>query len=188
MTRPGEHTIRTAATPRTIETIATDLERLLIRIAEAYEALPALTAAHRSALASADADRIGASTEDMRAVAGRLAELDAHRAALARGAAAALRAHGAPAAHEPTARIIAAYCPEPQRSRLLSAAGRAREAGERAQQEQRSLRMAAGALAAHMQGLVAHVARSLSQAGTYARTLAPTVSQAPVACSLDLVS
>ncbi len=176
--------------PRSVDEVAADLETLLTKIIAAYEPLAALATEHRAALARADRDAIEACNERQRQAAMRLAELDAHRASVVRSAAVALKNVnvGTSTGAEPSVREIAAACPEPRRSRLLELGRQAREAAQRGTSAQAALKSAAGTLVAHMNGLIAHVARSLSPTGTYTRSLAVPAGAAPLVGALDIVS
>lgn len=70
-------------------------------------------------------------------------------------------------ARTPSLSELAQRLPEPERSRALQLAERARERLEQVHRESASLRAAARTLAAHMEGLLRHVGRQFTTAGVY---------------------
>jgi hypothetical protein len=171
----------------TIQAVGAELERLLIAMIAEHRDMSALADAHRLAIASADRPAIDRCVQLQQLAASRLGELTGKRMTIVRSAVAALRTSAVRFSGEPTASIIAAACADPQRTRLLALADEARKVAEHCSQQQRTLKLAAETLLAHMQGLMAQVSRALSHAGTYARPTAP--GYAPqVVSTLDMTS
>lgn len=148
------------------------VESLLGELIGAYSELAALAGEHRAALARADAGAVEACARRQAAVAQRVAALDQQRAALVAGLPA------------PTLRALAEAAPEPDRARLVSRAGVARDLIARVHREYRVVQAATQSLLAHMDGIVQQIARRLSHAGTYGR--AGRVEGGQVAGGLDL--
>lgn len=173
--------------PPSLQAVAEQLEALLRGMISEHETLLQITGRHRAALAAADREQIDRCVSEQRDAAHRLSLLDGQRNILTRAATAALRG-ALPAGVSPTAAMIAAACPEPQRSRLLDLAARARTVATEVSARQGAVRMAAETLMAHMQGLITQVTQSLSHTGTYARPSAPALASAQVVSMLDLTS
>ncbi len=158
-----------------------EIEAILSTLQSEYDGLARIARAHRAALSSADRAAVERCADAQREAAARLAPLDARRGAWAARVA-------APQNLPPTAPLSAlvAAAAEPARGRVLQAAARLREVGEAVQEQNRTIRMASEALLAHMKGMMAQVARTLSHTGVYARPNTHTTQQ--VVSSLDLRS
>jgi hypothetical protein len=111
----------------------------------------------------------------------RMAHLERRRQQLA----AALAPH-APEGAAGTLPSLAAAFPH-ARDTLTALADRIRDVAGRLSREQRAVRIAAEALAEHMQGLMKQVARKLSHAGTYGRR-GSVDARIQVTSALDLVT
>jgi hypothetical protein len=146
--------------------VGADLERLLLAYLDSYERLGATLAAHREAIRAADTRRLGAVVAENQQIIAGIAELDGTRRTLI---AAAMRQGLVAPGKDAKLTDLAAALPEPQSTQLVQMALELRELVGRVQGEQSSLRLAAGALASHMQGLIQHVARRLSHAGVYSK-------------------
>lgn len=156
----------TAPSPVPLVGVGAELEKLLHAYLSAYDRMRLTVAAHRDAIRTADTRRVEAIVAENQDIAARIANLDgARRSLIATAMRSGLAAPG------PDAKLtdVASALPEPQRSRLVSLAHELRDLVASVQKEQSSLRMAASALASHMQGLIQHVARKLSHAGTYSK-------------------
>lgn len=141
-----------------------DLEKLLHAYLGAYDRMRLAVAAHRDAIRAADTRRADALVQENQEILSRIAALDGTRRSLIANA---MRGGLVPPGPDAKLTDIAAALPEPQSSRLVTLALELRDLITSVQKEQSSLRMAASALASHMQGLIQHVARKLSHAGTY---------------------
>ncbi len=147
--------------------LARELAVLVERLDAVYADLELSVEAHRAAIRAADVAAMARQVERQQALLATLGGLDEDRRAVVERC----RRDGLidPGAR-PRVRDLAALLPEPDRSQVLgrthSLAGRMARVNE----AQAGLRAAAGSLLAHMEGLVRHVARKLSHAGTYGRT------------------
>jgi flagellar biosynthesis/type III secretory pathway chaperone len=129
----------------------------------------------RQAMSRAEGATLEAWTRRQSELVQRVAALEEQRRkiALALGSSAA-----APVAQ------VAAGLPEPARGRIMRLAARLREVLMLLQEQNRTLRAAAGALVAHMNGLMQQVSRRVSEAGTYGRE--GNIRTGPTACALDM--
>lgn len=146
--------------------VGADLEALLEDYVETYERLRATVTAHRAAIQAADAKRAEAMVVDHQGLVARITQLDQSRRSLIANA---MRDGLVAPGRDARLSDVAAALPEPQRSHLVQMAHELKELVKVVQAEQSGLRLAAGALASHMQGLMQHVARKLSHAGVYSK-------------------
>ncbi|MBC7834009.1 MAG: flagellar export chaperone FlgN [Phycisphaerales bacterium] len=172
------------------EGLAERLEALLTELLVEHEQLLTLSRSQRAAMSRADSAALQACTLAQSEVFQRIAEIEKRRLIVAAGLADRL---GLPAtlrqdnSVKPTVTWLAGLLPDPFKSRLTALAGRLKELLLVLRREQRAVRDAATALAAHMDGLMKQVGRKLSHAGTYGRS---GVVQSPVqvVSALDLRS
>lgn len=155
----------TASAPE-LPGVGANLEQLLQAYLGAYERLSLSVAAHREAIKRADTTRIDAIVAEHQQILMSIADLDQGRRSLI---AMAMRQGLVQPGKDAKLTDIAAALPEPQASRLVRMALDLRDLVGKVQKDQSSLRLAAGALASHMQGLIQHVARRLSHAGVYSK-------------------
>jgi hypothetical protein len=127
----------------------------------AHELLAEATASHRDAMRRADPRAFAAARDAMSEACARLASLDTERRALV----AAL----APSQPATTLSALALGLAEPERRRALELTETLRTLAGRARDDQRRLHEATGAMLRHVRGVVQHMQRSLSHAGTYGR-------------------
>lgn len=146
--------------------VGADLETLLEDYVETYERLRSTVTAHRAAIQAADAKRAEAMVVDHQSLVARITKLDQSRRSLIANA---MRDGLVAPGRDAKLSDVAAALPEPQRSHLVQMANELKELVKVVQAEQSGLRLAAGALASHMQGLMQHVARKLSHAGVYSK-------------------
>lgn len=179
-TRPGH---RAAPAPSSASLDA--LEAVLQSLVAEHRTLLEMAAEHRRALREADAPAIKRVLEAQGGVFQRIAMLEMQRRTLVGGMTG--NAQQAMGAGGPTVSTLTTRASEPQRSRLASVAKALREILDALQAEHRALRDAAETLSAHMEGLMRQVYRSLSHAGTYARSGAVDTS-VQVVSTLDLKS
>lgn len=163
-TKPHTPTLKQASTPPI--GVGADLESLLHAYLNAYDRMRLTTAAHRDAIRAADTRKVEAIVAENQDIVTRIADLDGTRRSLIANA---MRGGLVPPGGDARLTDVAAALPEPQSSRLVALALELRDLVASVQKEQSSLRMAASALASHMQGLIQHVARKLSHAGTYSK-------------------
>lgn len=147
--------------------LASELSVLVERLDAVYASLEGSVEAHRAAIRAADVAEIGREVERQQSLLAALAGLDQDRLALIEH----VRRDGliSPSSR-PRLRDLAGLTPEPDRSQLLSGTATLAARMARVNEAQAGLRAAASSLLAHMEGLVRHVARKLSHAGTYGRT------------------
>lgn len=158
-----------------------ELAAVLGSLLREHEALLDVTARHRQAIATADMLALRTVNEQQQQAAERMAHLERRRQQLA----AALAPH-APEGAAGTLPALAAAFPH-ARDTLTALADRIRDVAGRLSREQRAVRIAAEALAEHMQGLMKQVARKLSHAGTYGRR-GSVDARVQVTSALDLVT
>lgn len=172
-----------------------ELEQLLQGLLKENEALLALAAVHRAAIARADPGALGECVQRQNEVVTRVTELELRRMALVGRLADRMRSL-APAGSDrvsegvpdrPTITWLARTLPEPVRARLVALADRLRDLLARLQREHAALREASATLAAHMDGLMRQLAGKLSHAGTYGRR-GTVESPVQVISALDLRS
>jgi hypothetical protein len=167
-----------------------ELEDILSQMLIEHEQLLALAAAHRRALATANPDAVGACLVQQSAVVQRVAELERRRQSVVGRLADRLGPRSIPPTRppeRPTVAWVAGLLSEPVRVRLLALAERLRELLGRLHREHEAIRLAAQTLAAHMDGLMKQVSRSLSHAGTYGRR-GSVDSSVQVISALDMTS
>lgn len=139
-----------------------------------HERMLALTVEHRRAISEADMGALRACLTQQGEVAGAIAALEKQRLALVgtitgqRGTITGVPAH--PNAPRTTITQLAGRAPEPVRSRLLGVTDALRELLNTLHREHLALRTAAETLSSHMEGVMRQVCRTLSHAGTYARS------------------
>lgn len=172
---------RERMTPAPPRAVGADLEVLLEDYIETYERLRSTVQAHRAAIQAADAKRAEAMVAEHHDLVARITKMDQARRTLIANA---MRDGLVPPGRDAKLTDVAAALPEPQRTHLVQMANELKDLVKNVQQEQSGLRMAAGALASHMQGLMQHVARKLSHAGVY--TNRGTVEGLVLASALDI--
>lgn len=160
-----------------------ELAAVLGSLLREHEALLEVTARHRQAIATADMLALRTVNEQQQQAAERMAHLEHRRQQLA----AALAPHAPDGGGAgSTLPSLAAAFPH-ARDTLTALADRIRDVAGRLSREQRAVRIAAEALAEHMQGLLKQVARKLSHAGTYGRR-GSVDARVQVTSALDLVT
>lgn len=159
-----------------------DLRELLTEFIAQHESLLRQTTEHHEAIRQADPLRCDRIMQAERATLARIAELESRRQQLVKRAQNEIRP--APVA---LARLsdLARCAPESVRTNLIELAERLKSLVARVQEEQNVVRVVSRVLLAHMEGLMKQVARSLSHAGTYAKTGAVGAG-APIVTSLDI--
>lgn len=170
---------------------ASELRALLEELTLHHEHMLTLLSQHRAAISRADGTALDACITAQQEAAIRLSDLDSRRLRLVRevwhgGNPAAARRGAVAPTPALTLSFLASRAAEPARTGLLAAAKRLKEAMNAVAGKQRAVRMASDSLLGHMQGLIAQVARSLSQTGTYTRP--GQQDAAPVISALDMTS
>ena len=138
------------------------LESLLEDLIAEHEKLLETTRAHRRAVSAADSGAIGACIREQNEAVQRIAAMEARRTAIVERA-------GEQAGAGATLTAIASRAPGVARERLLALGEKLRGVLTTLHREHEVLRTAASALAAHMDGLMRQIGRTLSHAGTYGR-------------------
>jgi hypothetical protein len=161
--------------------VGENFEGVLSGLLTAHEELLALAGEQRRAMVRADAVAMESCLRRQEAIAGRIAKLEEERRTLVR-----LLAGGQ---ERVQVGQIAGALPEPTRGRIAALAARLREVLTALQEQNRVLKSAAGSLAAHMDGLMHQVARTIGEAGglhagTYGRQ--GRVHSGAAACALDM--
>lgn len=161
----------------TMRIYAATLESVLGELSTAHEELLALIAAHRRALARADAAGIQECLTQQGVIAARMSKLESARAQVT------TQLTGGR-----DARIgdLVALLPAPYSDRIAVSAGRLRSLAAQIKRENNIVRMATGALIGHIEGLMQQIARAMSRAGTYGRG-GRIETHEPLPCGVDLV-
>lgn len=145
------------------------LEQILSALVGQHTRLLAHTVEHRRAISEADLPALRACLEQQGDLLQSIVALERERQAIVAGMIGA-----APAAPGLAAKVtmssLAARAPEPSRTRLADIAAALRDVLSRLHHEHQALRAAAATLSIHMEGIMRQVGRSLSHAGTYARS------------------
>ena len=143
--------------------------------------------AHRSAMAQNDARRGQVCLERQRACMAQIAELEQQRSACVRSLVAGIPplARAERSGKEITVDQLLAHMDGPVRDGLQSRRERLRRLMAEVRRRQETLRLAAGALAAHMEGLVRQVAARLQRSAVYSP--AGTRFAEPISGGLDIV-
>ena len=148
-----------------LKQLAEELEVVLTALLRGYQELVELSGAHREAIRRADTQAIRRAVERQTLLLQDLGDAEERRRALVAGASGVVTLPRTGRAT--TLTDLAAFVPEPGRTRLLSLAGELRERMLVVQGPGTSLKAAATSLVAHMEGLMRQVGRQLSHAGTY---------------------
>lgn len=159
-----------------------DLASVIDALTREYDRLIEHVIAQREGVRHADAGAVERATQAQARSLAALASLEPSRAALVNAAAPLLRRSGRGPL---TLRDLAAAAPEPQRTTLMQRAAALRTKAEHAREQIALVRSATSSLIAHMEGLMRHVARQLSHAGTYSIRGRVEASR-PVVSALDL--
>ncbi|MFO0860487.1 MAG: flagellar export chaperone FlgN [Phycisphaerales bacterium] len=180
---PPSPTIPTAAfgTPGRAP-IHEELQALLGEFIARHETLLRQTTEHHEAIRQADPLRCDRLVRAQQETLAAIAELESKRQMLVQRAQIELRQ-----SDKPLARLsdLARCAPEPMRAGLLERSDVLKRLMVRVQEEQNVVRVVSRVLLAHMEGLMRQVVRSLSHAGTYAKSGA-VAAGAPIVTSLDL--
>lgn len=155
--------------------LCAQLESVLMGLLAAHEELLEVARRQRQAMLRADGAAIEACARQQGEIVSRVQTLEEERRRLVAslGGTAAIRVSQ-----------VAAGLPEPARGRIASLAARLREVIGALQEQHSVLRAAAGALVAHVDGLMQQVSRRVSEAGVYGRQ--GRVTTGPAACALDV--
>lgn len=158
-----------------------ELRRLLSAFLARHETLLGLTTEHHEAIRQADPGRCERTLRAAQETLAAIAELETRRQELVRRAQDEIRPT------RPVARLsdLACCAPEGERAALIEMSERLRGLVMRVREEQNIVRVVSRVLLVHMEGLMRQVARSLSHAGTYARS-GRVAAGAPIVTSLDL--
>ncbi|MFM9958043.1 MAG: flagellar protein FlgN [Phycisphaerales bacterium] len=143
---------------------AAELEKVLLQIADRYETLARCASDRREAMRRADARALANCIDTENQAVQALADLERRRMIVVEAIAAAI---GSPDRSQTPVSRLAPALPEPARSRLLVLSASLRELMENVSRLNESARRAAEMLAAHMEGLMRHVAARLNHAQTY---------------------
>lgn len=164
------------------------LETVLRDLLAEHERMLALTTEHRRAISEADIGALRRCMEGQGEIVSSIATLERKRQAIVAGLT-GQRPLAAPPIGAPkvTMTTLAKGAPEPVRSRLISVSAALRDLLNRLHGEHLALRQAAETLSAHMEGVMRQVCRTLSHAGTYARSGAID-SSVQVVAALDVRS
>lgn len=144
------------------------LAQVLAELAETHERILHTVREHRAALARADTGGMSAAIARHGDLARRVGMLEQTRAQIA--AELAPRGVAAPAS-APEARLsgLIEQAPPTLRDKLVGLRSVLRDVLERLSAEQRALRLAAGELAGHMEGVMRQIHQRAAHAGTYVR-------------------
>lgn len=165
------------------------LEAVLRMLVVEHERMLALTTAHRKAISEADLPALRQCMAGQSEITASITALEKQRQTIVAtltgqrvGMPAPMPTPGAPRL---TVSMLAKAAPEPVRARLLAVSDALRDLLNRLHREHLALRAAAETLSSHMEGVMRQVCRTLTHAGTYARSGAIDASL-PVAAALDV--
>lgn len=151
------------------DALAADLDGLLDAYAVKHERWLAAAKAHREAIRKADGAGVAHAASRQGEVLEEIAGLEARRGALVNAAAAMLPGLGKGRTGPITLRDVAAGLPVAGSAALLAKAERLRDLVKRTNEETATVAGATRAMLGHLEGLMRHVAKQLSHAGTYSR-------------------
>lgn len=164
------------------------LGEILAEMTREHQRWLVLIEQHREAVRAADPRRVERALESQRHLMANLASIEQTRQETVRSL---WKRFGPPAQgalNEPLPKlgVLLGVLPMPQRDSLRAQAQELRALIDRVRFEENSLRAATAALSAHIEGLMRHVGRRLSHAGTYGRrgVVEPTPA---LAAAVDLV-
>ncbi|GJQ31052.1 MAG: hypothetical protein HBSAPP03_29360 [Phycisphaerae bacterium] len=158
-----------STTHDTPATLAEELDALLDEYAGRHERWLALAMAHREAIRTADGAGVAKAASAQGTLLEEIAGLESRRGALVNAAAGMLPGLRATRRGPITLRDVAAALPVAGAAGLLAKAERLRELVRRTNEETAGVAGATRAMLGHLEGLMRHVARQLSHAGTYSR-------------------
>ncbi|MEK6701204.1 MAG: flagellar export chaperone FlgN [Planctomycetota bacterium] len=164
--------------------LAGELSAILTGLHEQYTAFHGLLLAQREAIRAADPSRLARIGELQLAALRAISALEDRRRVLVNTISDTGRWTGATPI---TLSALAQHAPKDQRESLLAMATSLRGVMSACQSEQSTLKSAAQSLAAHIEGVMRQIARTLSHAGTYGRRGLVDTSTA-VTTALDLRS
>ncbi len=162
------------------------LRELLTDFITAYTTLEAVVIAHRDAIRRADTQAMQIAIDHHAALMRDLSSLEFRRCELVARATSSFPQLSTNTRHPITLSDLTSACPAHDRNQLLSLASDLKSRVTRVREITQSLRSATATLLAHMEGLMRHVARQLSHAGTYSRR--GVVEPALVISAVDLRS
>jgi hypothetical protein len=154
----------------TLDALATGLDEMLAGLLEAYESCARAVTEHRDAIRRADSPAMQRAAARQSTALSRIAELEQSR----RDLVASAEASGHWQSVAGNAQIITLSglvdrLPEPRRTPLAERAHALKIVMRAVHTQQRTLGAAVQSLAAHIEGVMREVARTLSHAGTYGR-------------------
>lgn len=152
-----------------LDDVAERLDALLDDYTKEHRVWLTALADQRQAVRRADGPKVEAAAHAQQRVLERIAALEARRAALVNDAALALPAMKPDHARAISLRDLAGHLPAANAAALIARADTLRELIREAHRQTASLAGATRAMVGHMEGLMRHVARQLSHAGTYSR-------------------
>ncbi len=155
--------------PLTPGSLADRLDALLDAMAAAYARMGEVSDAHREAIRSADAYAVEDAVQRESIIFRELQKLDHQRRELVVLAHASFPMLRRTPADRTTLTQLAAHAPDTRRGVLTTKATELRDLVRGVQDRNASIRNAASALLAHMEGVMRQVARTLSHTGTYSR-------------------
>lgn len=163
---PKTHTRQVVATLDR-EVLTGELDGLLNAMIACQREMLDAGRAHREGIRQADGNAIEAAISTLTTIQSRSRSLDQRRRELVARAASSYPGLGSKPATQITLTDLAGQAPSHDRAALLEKIATLRTIVTAVDLEARTLRAAATSLMAHMEGLVRHVGRTLSHAGTY---------------------
>ncbi len=159
----------TDSAPATLDELSVELDSLLDAYLARYEQWLSLATAQREGIRRADGAEVERTANAQAIVMQAVSMLEQRRGALVNTAAVMVPAVARDRSRPVTLHDVATHLPGAGRAGLLGKAERLRELVRTVHSQTQSIAGATRALLNHFEGLMRHVARSLSHAGTYSR-------------------
>ena len=168
--RSGGQVAGAAAVAWTPRRVADELLVFLDQLGAAYDAILRSLDSHAAALAAADAGAVGKCVADQEELLGHVSRLDSRRREIVAGACVCVPVLAEKARSGTlTVTMVAGAMPLEDRGPLVDASERVKNRIERTRARSEAVRIGTVTMLAHVEGLMRHVGRKLSHAGTYGR-------------------
>ncbi|HLP85501.1 MAG TPA: flagellar export chaperone FlgN [Phycisphaerales bacterium] len=177
---------RSAANSLTSAGACERLREILADFLVMYERLESIVLAHREAIRRADTAAMQVAIDRHAATLREMSGLEMRRCELVAICVASFPVLAGRKAHAVTLTQLAEICPQADRAEIIAIANELKTRVARVRDVTQSLRSATATLLAHMEGLMRHVGRQLSHAGTYSSR--GVVEPALVVSAVDLRS
>ena len=164
--KPGAKAVAVEAAA-TGDVLGDQLESLLVEFAGLHQELMTHVTAHREAIRKADGHGVQLAAEAQGRVMGQIGHREQRRRELVAAACVRFASLAGRRSVDLTLTDVAACMPEPRRTRLIRMARDLKSLVSSVHEQTSTIKAATVSLVAHMEGLMRHVGRQLSHAGTY---------------------